>query len=274
MAASLKCDLMTKYRLEFNRMTSSQYSVYKKPRNLYENLINTLSVSRKQTRKDINVYTCPLETTYREWKERQFPEVEIAGEIMKACKYLDDLKNSPGENDVVEESFNKNKKNGLNVKHLYEILQSKGGSEVAIKMEQIENLDVVCQKVNPMIEDYLNKDRPLSDKATYFQPKSTLSMKKEEASDLIGETKKKMETLYEYETKTIAELSKFVAHCSEKSLQLKNELIQNLLNLQVLLEDLIRRYNKRISNLKIKTAGDLIDIRAENSDKSWEDCIH
>lgn len=332
MAANIKCDLMTKYQLEFNRMTSSKYSIYKTPSNLFENLINTLAVSRQQTRKDLNIFKCPLITTYNEWKERQFPEVEIAGEIFKACKYMDDIHESlctnkkqikitsffkkgnispeksvgsdkgasvasssftpaaasvadatDSEEDKSENSINTNQNIAVGVKKLYEIFQIKGGTNVAMKIEPSENLNVVCQQVNPIIEDFLNKDRLLSEKATYFQHKSTLSIKKQEASNLIDATKKKMEDLHEYteavtrkdilKNKTISEVSKFVAHCTDKCVQFEKELIQNLLTLKVLLVDLKARYYKRIHNLKHKSDCDLIDIRAQNSQKPWDECM-
>ena len=85
MAAKAKSDLLLKFQSEFNRITSSLYCVYKNPKNLYENLINTLAVSRKQRRKGPGVI-CPVETAYKDWKERGFPEVEITGEILKRVK--------------------------------------------------------------------------------------------------------------------------------------------------------------------------------------------
>ena len=51
MSNSVKNNLLDKFSTSFERMKKSRFCVYRNPDNLYENLVNTIAVARKLTRK-------------------------------------------------------------------------------------------------------------------------------------------------------------------------------------------------------------------------------
>ena len=78
-----------KVKKKLSLLTSSSFAVYKKPTNLYHNLINTICVGHKWKRKDQCIANCDVETFYPKWEKSSFPSNEILSKLEVAVKNLD-----------------------------------------------------------------------------------------------------------------------------------------------------------------------------------------
>ena len=84
-----KLEILEKFSSSFEKIKESQFCVYKNASNLYENLVNTLAVARKLTRKaGLHSELCEIEVTYKDLKAKDFPEDLIRVEVLKACSNI------------------------------------------------------------------------------------------------------------------------------------------------------------------------------------------
>ena len=64
---------------------ASHYSIYKKPTNFYEHIINAMAV-QLQVKRSGDFRSCPLETRYQELKSLNFPQEVVKDLIEEAAE--------------------------------------------------------------------------------------------------------------------------------------------------------------------------------------------
>ena len=167
------------------------------------------------------------------------------------------------------------------VRDVFKVLGLAKGHEVSTSINMTENIAVISQQIAPLLQLYAEKKQILEASAKYFQQNSKFSNLKSKVEKKVCAFKQLFSNLTDYvivpkahmDQKTLAEVSKYLEFCAKRRKELEANIFSLGMDLTNLLKDLNRRFDKRISNLKIKSIEKSVTITCENGEKTWSQCI-
>ena len=213
---------------------ASHYSIYKKPTNFYEQIINAMAV-QLQVKRSGDFRSCPLETRYQELKSLNFPqevvkdiieeaakkcqkenrqkkissffqqklpetanlepEVIIEDTAEELCADIFDDGSSVVEKDIVsEERFSNDPKH---LKELCNLLGVKKVSYLGSSIAEEDNISILAKEMLPKFKTYQELSHQVDGNAKYFQSNSKFSSLRDEVTSKIQKTKDDLEDLVE-----------------------------------------------------------------------------
>ena len=144
------------------------------------------------------------------------------------------------------------------------------------------NLSLISQQVYPKLSTYFVLWKEVERNACYFQPGSELSTLRRNIESKIEETRNILGTLNQHKNmlsegqsklSTLAK-KKFLSVCHTSISETEENLTKCLMDLNDILPKMIRKLQKRKSNLNVKASNKRpIDIICLNAHKSWSECM-
>ena len=206
------------------------------------------------------------------------PAVTLEPEVI-----IETVEDDPVDEDSVVIDIDSEERFANDPKYLKELCNFLGVKKVKYlgsSISEEDNISILAEQMLPNIKTYQELSHQVDDNAKYFQARSEFSSLKDQVASKIQKTKDDLEDLVEnavlmtdgVKNISIPEKRKLLEYCLRKRSECIENLSKTMDSLNCLLTQMIRKLQKRKSNLKMRSKSGF-KIISKNSDKSWDQCL-